>query len=143
MKKPLLHTTLAVLTMPFVWVTAFATPTVSNGSTDLLLGEWTGRSLCVTTLRPACTDETVLYRLSKNTPAGLGFQLEMNKIVEGETQLMVQLDCRFEETRQQLICPVVGGQWQFRWDGLMLLGGLMDQGHVSMVRFATVRKNPG
>ena len=117
----------------------FATPTVSNGSTDQLLGPWNGRSLCVTQ-RPACTDETVLYRISRNAPAGLGFQIEMNKIVTGEVQWMVSLNCRFDEVRQQLVCPVTGGQWQFRWDGSMLLGGLIDEGNVALVRFATVRK---
>ena len=125
-----------------IFVTAlssFAAPTISSGPTEKLLGEWRGRSLCAMASRPACTDETVLYRI--NAAADSGFDIEMNKIVAGETQFMVKLECRFEETRQQLLCPVVAGQWQFRWDGNMLLGGLIDHGQVSIVRFATVRKS--
>ena len=34
---------------------ALATPTTSNGATQQLEAEWHGRSLCVTTKRPACT----------------------------------------------------------------------------------------
>src|SRR4249919_1882076 len=89
----------------------FAAPTASNGSTDQLVGDWRGRSLCVTTTRPACTDETVLYRISKDTPKGDAFHLAASKLVDGTFQSMGDaLVCKFEPTRQQLICPMGNSQ---------------------------------
>lgn len=120
--------------------TAAATPTVSNGPSAKLAGEWRGRSLCVTLLRPACTDETVVYRITQDQPQKEAFHIRMSKIVAGNTELMVDLACRFELTRQQLFCPITGGQWQFRWDGAHLIGGLIDQNN-GMVRFVQVNRS--
>jgi hypothetical protein len=118
---------------------AGAAPTRSNGPTSGLVGEWRGRSLCVTTTRPACTDETVLYRIRRDAPGKDAFHVEMSKIVDGEVQLMAEpLACRFEPVRQQLICPVQSSQWQFRWDGDKLFGALIVDG--AAFRFIQVDK---
>ena len=104
-----------------------ATPTKSNGATDQLLGEWRGRSLCVTTTRPACTDETVRYRFRRPKPGVDAFALEASKLVDGKFEVMgPELECSFEPTRQQLLCPMGQGRWQFRWDGRQLIGVLLD-----------------
>jgi hypothetical protein len=105
---------------------ALAKPTASNGPTQQLEGEWRGRSLCVTTQRPACTDETVVYRIKRHAPGTEAFDIAAFKIVEGEEQFMGDLACNFEATRQQLICPQGAGAWRFRWDGRELLGVLFD-----------------
>ena len=105
-----------------------AAPTKSNGATAQLLGEWRGRSLCVTTTRPACTDETVVYRIRKDAAKTGDFLIDANKIVDGKELAMGELSCSFETTRQQLICPAGNGQWQFRWDGKQLVGGLLEDG---------------
>ena len=118
---------------------ALATPTKSNGPTDQLAGSWRGRSLCVTTTRPACSDETVVYVIRKDSPGGDGFHIQADKIVNGERQNMGELVCRFEPTRQQLVRPMGAGKWQFRWDGDMLVGGLMDTD--GAFRFVQVRKD--
>jgi hypothetical protein len=108
---------------------AQAAPTASNGSTDQLVGDWRGRSLCVTTTRPACTDETVLYRISKDKSGGNAFHLEASKLVQGKFESMGDaMACNFEATRQQLLCPMGNGQWQLRWDGQKLFGGLLLDG---------------
>lgn len=130
---------LAILALAKI-TTASATPTVSNGPTTQLVGEWRGRSLCVTTTRPACTDETVLYRISKDRPDAEDFHLEASKIVNGEVQLMgPAMACRFEATRQQLICPMGGGEWRFRWDGSELIGALTEADN-SLFRVIYVQK---
>jgi hypothetical protein len=105
---------------------ALAKPTASNGPTQQLEGEWRGRSLCVTTQRPACTDETVVYRIKRHAAGTEAFDIAAFKIVEGEEQFMGDLACNFEATRQQLICPQGAGAWRFRWDGRELLGVLFD-----------------
>ena len=106
---------------------AQATPTKSNGSTDQLLGEWRGRSLCVTTTRPACTDETVSYRIHRPKAGVDDFTLEASKLVDGKFESMgAALECSFEPTRQQLLCPMGDSRWQFRWDGKQLVGTLLD-----------------
>ena len=105
---------------------AWAKPTTSNGPTQQLEGEWRGRSLCVTTKRPACTDETVVYRIKRHAPGVEAFDIGAFKIVDGEEQFMGDLACNFEATRQQLICPMSPGEWRFSWDGRQLLGVLHD-----------------
>ena len=105
---------------------AHAAPTRSNGSTAQLEGEWRGRSLCVTTTRPACTDETVVYRIHRHAPGTEAFDIKADKIVDGKAQFMGDLACSFEATRQQLVCPMGAGKWQFRWDGAQLVGVLHD-----------------
>ena len=106
---------------------AQAAPTKSNGATEQLVGEWRGRSLCVTTTRPACTDETVSYRIRRPKPGVDAFAIEASKLVDGKFEVMgPELECSFEPTRQQLLCPMGQGRWQFRWDGRQLVGALLD-----------------
>jgi len=105
---------------------AQATPTTPNGSTEQLVGEWRGRSLCVTTTRPACTDETVVYHIARHAPGVEAFDIKADKIVAGKEEFMGDLACSFEPSRQQLLCPQGQGRWQFRWDGAQLVGVLID-----------------
>jgi hypothetical protein len=105
---------------------AAAAPTKSNGATEQLVGTWQGRSLCVTTKRPACSDETVVYHIARHAPGAEAFDIKADKIVDGEEQFMGDLACSFEPTRQQLLCPMGAGEWRFRWDGRQLVGVLHD-----------------
>ena len=105
---------------------ALAKPTSPQGPTRQLEGEWRGRSLCVTTKRPACTDETVVYRIRRHAPGAEAFDIAAYKIVEGKEDFMGDIACTFEATRQQLVCPMGQGAWQFRWDGKQLIGLLFD-----------------
>src|SRR6478735_4922243 len=111
-----------LLVLCLVASAAVAKPTASNGPTQQLEGEWRGRSLCVTTKRPACTDETVVYRIKRHAPGTEAFDIAAFKIVDGEEQFMGDLACNFEATRQQLLCPMGAGEWRFRWDGRQLVG---------------------
>ena len=111
---------MATLLMPMC---ANAGVALSNGSPRHLDGEWFGRSLCVTS-RPACSDETVRYRLKVGDDAGTKIHLDMDKLVDGNFEPMGSVDCRFETQRQLLACPVAYGDWLFRWDGDALLGSL-------------------
>ena len=115
-----------LLVLCLVASAAVAKPTASNGPTQQLEGEWRGRSLCVTTKRPACTDETVVYRIKRHAPGTEAFDIAAFKIVDGEEQFMGDLACNFEATRQQLLCPMGAGEWRFRWDGRQLVGVLHD-----------------
>ena len=128
--------TLLALSLLTAAMPATATPTKSNGPTEQLVGEWRGRSLCVTTTRPACTDETVSYRLRRTKPGVDAFELEASKLVEGKYESMgAPLACSFEPTRQQLLCPMGQSHWQFRWDGGQLVGALLDaSGAFRMIR---------
>jgi hypothetical protein len=118
--------TMIVGALALATTAALARPTASQGSTQQLEGEWQGRSLCVTTRRPACTDETVVYRIKRHAPGIEAFDIAAFKLVDGKEEFMGDLACNFEATRQQLICPQGQGAWQFRWDGRQLLGVLYD-----------------
>ena len=131
-------TLMAMLLAPAL---ANAGTTASNGSPRKLEGEWFGRSLCVTS-RPACTDETVRYRLTVADDAGASIRFDMDKLVGGKYEPMGSLDCRFQAQRQLLACPAAYGDWLFRWDGEALLGSLSvrEDGlfrHIHVVRQAT------
>ncbi|MGN2243892.1 hypothetical protein ACFWZU_10325 [Frateuria sp. GZRR33] len=104
---------------------AAATSTISNGSTDQLVGTWHGRSLCVTA-KPACTDETVVYHIRRTRPHEDVFAIQADKIVAGREETIGDLSCRFEPLRQLLVCPMHGAGWRFRWDGSSLVGVLID-----------------
>lgn len=128
---------MAMLLMP---IHADAGVTVSNGSPRHLDGEWFGRSLCVTA-RPACSDETVRYRLKVGDDAGTKIHLDMDKLVDGHYEPMGSVDCRFEAQRQLLACSAVYGDWLFRWDGDALLGSLSvkDDGLFRHIHVARAR----
>ena len=135
-----MKTILIALSLSFA-VAVSAAPTLSNGPSSKLVGQWNGRSLCVTP-RPACTDETVQYHIRKDKPDAENFHIQADKVVNGQVQNMGELVCRFEALRQQLICPQGQGQWQFRWDGDTLVGGLLaDDG--SLFRLISVRRKTG
>lgn len=119
--------------------TVSAAPTLANGPLTRLVGEWTGRSLCVTTTRPACTDETVVYAIRLDAAKPGALVITADKIVRGQRESMAELACRFEATRQQLVCPMGKAHWRFRWDGTMLVGGLFDPDE-GEVRFVHVVK---
>lgn len=116
-----------------------AAPTISNGSLTRIAGEWRGRSLCVTTQRPACTDETVVYAITVDDAANGVLRIAADKIVAGRRESMVVLSCRFETSRQQVLCPMGAAEWRFRWDGRMLVGGLFDP-REGTVRFVHVSR---
>ena len=116
----------SVLLIGLCATAALAKPTTSNGSTQQLVGDWRGRSLCVTTTRPACTDETVVYHVKRHAPGVEAFDIKADKIVDGKPQFMGDLACNFEATRQQLLCPMGDSTWRFRWDGRQLVGVLFD-----------------
>jgi hypothetical protein len=119
---------------------ALAAPTASNGPTAQLEGEWRGRSLCVTTTRPACTDETVVYSIKRHAAGTEAFDVKADKIVDGKRLFMGNLACSFEASRQQLLCPMGTGKWQFRWDGRQLVGVLADpSGPFRVIRVDKVR----
>lgn len=121
MKRRILS--LSLLTMLLAPAFAGAGTTASNGSPRKLDGEWFGRSLCVTQ-RPACSDETVRYRIKAADDVGANIHLDMDKLVSGRYEPMGSVDCRFEAQRQLLACPAPYGDWLFRWDGESLLGSL-------------------
>jgi hypothetical protein len=67
-----------------------------------------------------------------------------DKIVGGKREPMGVLTCRFQAIRQQLLCPMGEGQWQFRWDGEMLVGGLIDRdGAFRFVQVSRRGRTPG
>src|SRR5689334_17713283 len=107
----------AALLLCLVSSPVLAKPTSSNGPTQQLDGEWRGRSLCVTTKRPACSDETVVYRIKRHAPGAEAFDIAAFKIVGGKEEFMGDIACNFEATRQQLVCAMGAGEWRFRWDG--------------------------
>ena len=118
---------------------ADAAPTTPNGPSSKLQGEWRGRSLC-TTSRPACTDETVVYRITQPVKTAESFRIAAHKIVGGEEQFMGDLDCQFQTLRQLLVCPQGSGTWTFRWDGDALLGDLhtTDEGLFRLIHVRRV-----
>lgn len=134
-----MKTILLALSLSFA-AAASAAPTISNGPSSKLVGQWDGRSLCVTP-RPACTDETVRYQIRKDKPDAEDFHIQADKIVNGQVQNMGVLTCHFEALRQQLVCPQGQGQWQFRWDGDALVGGLLDGS--GLFRLIIVRRKGG
>lgn len=72
-------------------------------------GTWRGTSICTAAGKPACHDETVVYRARGATPDSI--ELVMNKIVAGAEEEMGVVRCGGSGTR--VACPMRDYTWRF------------------------------
>lgn len=91
-----------------------------TGQTDSITGTWKGTSLCQVKDSP-CHDEKVVYHISK-TDKPLDYNLQMNKIVNGEEEVMGSILFTFDPVKHELVAtPKPYILWRFK-----LIGGRID-----------------
>jgi len=92
-------------------------------------GTWTGKSICVGNNRPACKDETVVYRFVPFTGAPWQLRLLADKIIEGKRVPMGALMFQYDDKAHGLRCEFKKGNthgvWSFAVAGDSLTGDLV------------------
>jgi hypothetical protein len=115
----------------------------STGASTHLDGIWHGTSICTAAGRPACHDETVVYRIRSVVaqPQRDSVEWVMNKIVGGAEEWMATLPCTVNTSRAAAQCPMRGWMWSFRLTGDTLRGTLDNPAGVTWRNIVVARQN--
>ena len=110
-----------------------------------ILGEWRGTSTCVKSPEfPSCHDEVVVYEFRKAASGGERVTLAAYKIVDGEKQLMGEMDFDYDAKQaawtSEFRSPRYHGLWTFFVKGDALTGTLVDLPSRHVVRNVAVRR---
>lgn len=111
-----------------------------------ILGTWRGTSTCVKSPEfPACHDEVVVYEVRDAAAGGDVVTLAAFKIVDGEKQLMGELDFAWDAKEgawtSELKTPRVHGLWTFFVRGDDITGTLIDLPSKHRIRDVSVKKD--
>jgi hypothetical protein len=85
-------------------------------------GKWHGTSICTIRDSP-CHDEQVVYVVSKPDSSGR-HKIQMDKIVNGQRELMGTLDCVYDQTASVTVCDMQKGVWRFTVTNTKMVGTL-------------------
>ena len=77
-----------------------------------LVGRWTGDSICVGD-RPACKNESVVYRIAKPPDRSGNVRIEADKIVGGSVVNMGAIDFKYDREAKTLAGQIPIGVWRF------------------------------
>lgn len=112
-----------------------------------VIGTWSGESICVGD-RPACKNETVVYRFEPVAGKSTVITLLADKIIEGKRVPMGKLDFQYDEAGRTLSCEFTRGQthgvWEFKITGDTMEGTgtvLPDKTLVRRVKVKRVRED--
>lgn len=87
-----------------------------------LAGNWTGESICQIKPSP-CNDEKVIYRVTEPDASGK-LTVQMDKVVNGEPEMMGVLDCIYRKDDHSLKCEMPNGTWEYTVSGDTMTGTL-------------------
>ena len=140
---PLLAT--IIVSGAFLVIGGQGSPTVVADAGADLVGNWTGKSICVGN-RPACHDEQVIYRITKAPDPAGKVTITADKIVNGKPELMGVLDFKYDSEKQTLVCDFTRGNthglWELTVKGNTMEGTLMVLPDKTLVRRIKVQKEP-
>jgi hypothetical protein len=110
-----------------------------------ILGTWNGTSTCVKSPEfPSCHDEVVVYEFRKAASGADAVTLAAFKIVNGERQLMGEMDFTFDAKQgawvSEFQSPRYHGRWTFVVRGDEITGTLVDLPSNHLVRNVSVRR---
>ena len=96
---------------------AAAAPAVEAQDSKVILGMWTGTSLCTNReATPGCKDEEVVYEFRETSPPAAGkLTLSADKVIHGERQPMGDLDFVWDAKANVWACDI---QKTTRYHGL-------------------------
>ncbi|MEN3328640.1 MAG: hypothetical protein V7638_3447 [Acidobacteriota bacterium] len=103
-----------------VLITAFAGSSQAQGlarpmNTSAIVGTWRGESICVGH-RPACKNETVIYRFEPVAGRSTLVTLLADKIIKGKRIPMYKLDLQYDESKRTLSCDFTQGRTRGTWE---------------------------
>jgi hypothetical protein len=93
----------AVLFLAGIVATATAQSTKPAATSDSLVGDWRGDSICV--VRPsACNDEKALYHFKQLGSQPNRFSLQADKVVNGQAEEMGTMECSYAPEKHAVTC---------------------------------------
>ena len=104
-----------------------------------LVGRWTGDSICVGN-RPACKNESVIYRIAKPPDREGRITIEADKIVDGSIVYMGAIEFKYDRGAKTLVAQVPVGVWRLTVADDILEGTLTLAPENSVVRRVKVSK---
>jgi hypothetical protein len=120
-----------------------------QGSESLskVLGDWEGESVCVDKNRPACKNEHVVYHITKKDGERDAVTMRADKIVNGRSVDMGDLDCEHDGAKSTLTCEFTvngtHGVFEFAINGDEMEGTLKILPAGTLGRRIKVKKVPG
>ena len=112
-----------------------------------IVGTWTGESICVGN-RPACKNETVVYRFEPVAGRSTLVTLLADKIIKGKRIPMYKLDFQYDESKRTLSCDFTRGRtrgvWEYKIAGDSIEGTgivLADKSVARRVKVKRVRED--
>lgn len=123
---------------------ASMTNRTASGSSSIILGNWTGESICVDKEKfPACHDEQVVYRISRAANSDK-VTITMDKIVDGKPENMAVLDFTYDREKGALACEFTRndrkGVWEFAVRADSMEGTLITLPDKTIVRRIRLKK---
>lgn len=105
------------------------------------VGTWRGESVCLPAALPGCHDETVVYHVTALSTDATGFDIQVNRIVNGHEEDMAKLACTLDRRVDALYCVMSQGKWTFQLRADSLLGQFaLEDGRLG--RRVAVRRQP-
>ena len=103
-----------------VFLTGFAGSGQAQGlaramNASAIVGTWRGESICVGH-RPACKNETVVYRFEPVAGRSTLVTLLADKIIKGKRIPMYRLDFQYDESKRTLSCDFTQGNTRGAWN---------------------------
>jgi hypothetical protein len=110
-----------------------------------ILGTWNGTSTCVKSPEfPSCHDEVVVYEFRKADSGADAVTLAAFKIVNGEKQLMGEMDFAFDAKQGAWVSEFQNSRFHGRWAFVVrdgeIKGTLVDLPSNHLVRNVSVRR---
>jgi hypothetical protein len=122
--------------------TAFAHHTDTDVR-DELTGQWVGTSIC-TEPRGACHDETASYRFTKHADDEHKVTASMNKIVNGEEEVMGITEFTVDAKARTIVADYQSRRglirWSFSWKGKEMTGTLINVADGRVLRNIAVKR---
>jgi len=103
----------------------------------MLLGDWTGESICVGN-NPSCHDEKVVYHISRSSAGGGKLTLKADKIVDGKPEEMYVLDFQYDAGKQMLSAEFQNARYHGLWE--YIVKGNMMEGTLSLLPAKTIAR---
>ena len=126
----MLHKHLKSALILTIFIACLATSAQAQGlaramNVSSVVGTWSGQSICVGK-RPACKNETVVYRFEPVSGKSTVVTVFADKIIKGKRVPMYKLDFQYDESKRTLSCEFTKGRTHGTWEYKITTGDTME-----------------
>jgi len=123
----------------------FALSVSAEDVRDEIAGRWVGDSIC-TGVRPACKNEIASYRISRNEKDPSRVTISMNKMVNGEEEVMGVTEFVIDAAKRTLTAETMNKKrtvhivWRLEWEGTQMKGTASQLPDGQVIRNISLKK---